>query len=78
MQAPQKSPTRKKFLQWGAAIIASAAMLKLVPGKKKEKPDTITMLTEDGKLVEIDRKAIAGTKRRNITGPELKDWVKNK
>ena len=34
------------------------------------------MLTQDGKLVEIDRDMMPGSKRK-IADPELKVWVKN-
>jgi hypothetical protein len=78
MEASQKSPSRKKFLLWTAAILSSVTVLKFLPGTgtKKKKSDTVKMLTQDGRLVEIDRDMISGSKRK-ITDPELKSWVKN-
>ena len=78
MQDLQKTPGRKKFLVWAAMVLSSIAVLKLIPAAKQKKNDTVKMLTEDGTLVEIDRDKIPGTKRKNITDPELKAWVKNK
>ena len=75
MQESQKSPTRKNFLLW-AAVLSAATLLKFIPGTKKERKDTVKMLTQDGTLVEIDRNRIPGSKKRNITDPELKVWVK--
>ena len=78
MQDLQKTSGRKKFLVWAAMVLSSIAVLKLIPAAKQKKNDTVKMLTEDGTLVEIDRDKIPGTKRKNITDPELKAWVKNK
>ena len=75
MQESKQSPTRKKFLLW-AAVLSAATFLKFAPGTKKEKKDTVKMLTQDGTLVEIDMDRIPGSKKRNITDPELKVWVK--
>jgi hypothetical protein len=45
----------------------------MIPAKKKK--DTVKMLTQDGRLVEIDKHMIAGSKRK-ITDTELKSWVR--
>ena len=76
MATSDKISSRKKFLQWGAALISSVTVLSLLPSKKKAAPQTVKMLTEDGKLVEVDMTSIAGTKRKNITDQELKSWIK--
>ena len=74
MEQTQNKSSRKKFFVWGLGIIASVTALKfIIPGKKKK--DTIKMLTQDGKLVEIDVNRISGRKRK-ITDTELKTWVK--
>ena len=36
------------------------------------------MLTRDGKLVEVDREKIIGSKRKDITDEQLKNWVHKK
>ena len=77
MEQKQNASTRKKFLLWGLGILSSLSALKYMSSStKKKKKDTVKMLTQDGKLVEIDRDMIPGSKRK-ITDPELKVWVKN-
>ena len=76
MQSSQGSPSRKKFLLWTAAVLSSASIFKFFSGREKKKSDTVKMLTEDGTLVEIERDRIPGSKKRNISDPELKAWVK--
>ncbi|CAN5420046.1 hypothetical protein BH10BAC3_BH10BAC3_28260 [soil metagenome] len=75
MKVSEKSSSRKTFLQWTAAVLTTATILKLFPGIKKNKKDTIKMLTQNGTLVEVDRNLMPGTKRK-ITDPELKSWIK--
>ena len=76
MEQKQNPSTRKKFLLWSVGILSSLTALKYISPSKKKKKDTVKMLTRDGKLVEIDRDMIPGSKRK-ITDPELKVWVKN-
>jgi hypothetical protein len=76
-----KAPSRKKFLLWSAAILSSLTVFKFISGNKKKKNagagETVTMLTQDGKLVEVDRKLLASSGKR-ISDEELQKWVKNK
>ena len=76
MQESQKNTSRKKFLLWTAAVVTSVTALKFIPGTKKKKSDTVKMLTQDGTLVEIDIDKIPGSKRKNVTDPELQAWIK--
>ncbi len=77
MEQPTKSPTRKKFLFFGAAILSSLAFFKIFPKHKKQKKETVKMLTQDGRLVEIDKTFLASSKKK-IDNKELQEWVKNK
>jgi hypothetical protein len=70
----QQKPTRKKFLIWGAAVLSSFSLLKIFGNKQQEKNETIKMLTQDGKLVEIDKKLLASSTKK-ISDEELKKWV---
>ena len=81
MQQPTTS-TRKKFLLWGAALISSFTVLKIFISSKK--PDTkargivtgkVKMLTQDGRLVEIDEKLLASSGKK-VTSEELQQWIK--
>ena len=68
-----KNSSRKKFLILGLSAITFFSVFKFVrPSQKKKK---VKMLTQDGKLVEIDQDMISGSKRK-ITDPELKAWVR--
>ncbi len=74
MDIQNKKQGRRKFITWG---VASAAMLTavkyFVPGKPKM--ETVKMLTEDGKLVEIEIASIPA-KKKKITNGELQNWIK--
>ena len=79
MDQPSNSPSRKKFLLWGTTLFSSLVLLKFLPGSKKLKnepeTETVKMLTQDGKLVEIDKKLLASTGNR-ISNEELQKWIK--
>lgn len=77
MQEFQKNQSRKKFLVWGATVLSSVTVLNFFTGTRKKKPETVKMLTQDGKLVEIDPKLLASGGKK-ITDKELQQWVKNK
>jgi hypothetical protein len=69
-----KNPSRKKFLLWGATILSSVTVLKFISGGKKKKSETVKMLTQDGKLVEVDIVALSA-KKKKITNTELQNWI---
>jgi hypothetical protein len=74
-----KAFSRKKILLLVAAVLSSLTVFKFISGKKKNEPvsETVKMLTQDGKLVEIDKKLLASSDKK-ISNEELKKWVKNK
>ncbi len=72
MTEPTKRNSRKKFLLWATAAISSFAAFKIFRTEKKR--DTVRMLSQDGKLVEIDRSLLAGGKK--ISDKELQQWIK--
>jgi hypothetical protein len=75
MQQPTDNSSRKKFLWWGTAALASLTALKFWGrSPSKEKKETVKMLTQDGHLVEIDKALIASGKK--VTDKELQQWVK--
>ena len=75
MQEAQPSTSRKKFLLWSATILSSATLFRFNNVPKKKKNKTVKMLTQDGKLVEIDRKLLVSPGKK-ITDKELQQWVK--
>jgi len=75
MTQSNTNPTRKKVLLWGAAVISSLTVFKFFNRFKPEKKDTVKMLTQDGKLVEIDKNLLAQSGKK-ISNKELQNWVK--
>lgn len=74
MATENKNQTRRKFITWGvasAAVIAAVKFFKTSPPKTK----TVKMLTQEGKLVEVDIAAIPD-KKKKITNGELQNWIK--
>ncbi|MBK7468707.1 MAG: hypothetical protein IPJ43_19050 [Saprospiraceae bacterium] len=55
MKLNQKLSSRKNFLKLGAALVASASLVKIFSFYRSKKNETIKMLTQDGKLVEIKK-----------------------
>ena len=81
MKSLQQSPGRKKILQWGLLTLASFAAFRFLKGNKKiscaPPPETVKMLTQDGRLVEIDKNLLAAGGQK-ITNEELKHWIQEK
>jgi nicotinic acid mononucleotide adenylyltransferase len=82
----KESPSRRKFVLSVAVLSAFAAVLAAVripfPGKKNKiacapesKKKMVKMLTQDGRLVEIDE-ALLNANRKKITNTELQHWIK--
>ncbi len=82
MEQTTKTPNRKKFLIWGATLLSSLTILKFLPGNKKHlnvpAGRTVKMLTQDGKLVEVDIENISCGKRKKVSDDQLKTWVNSK
>lgn len=76
MEQNQNTTSRKKFFLWGLGIISSITALKLILPKKKN-PTTVKMLSEDGKLVEVDISKIKKTGVK-VSDKDVITWVKNK
>jgi len=74
MQQPTNHPNRKKFVRWGAALLTSLAAFKLFTPKKKPRKPIVQMLTQDGRLVIVDRDQVVNGKK--ITDTELQQWIK--
>ena len=66
--------SRKKFLFLGLSAVALFSVFKFSFPKNRKKKNTVKMLTQDGKLVEIDQEMIKSSKKK-ITNAELRDWV---
>jgi hypothetical protein len=74
-----KPVSRNKFLLWGAGALAAVASAKFFffPGPKKEKTSTVKMLTQDGRLVEVETDALTG-KGTKASVEQVQNWVHKK
>jgi len=79
MNPQNRTHSRKQFIGLGISATAFFAALKFwSPSKKKKKSNrTVTMLSQDGQLVEVDVSAIS-SKRKKITNKELQNWINKK
>ncbi len=69
--------TRRKLVSWlGVLSLFTMAGAAFRPWKNKPS-GTVKMLTQDGKLVEVDAAFLAAAKKK-ISDKELQNWVKNK
>lgn len=71
----KKTTSRKKILLWVTAILSSLIAMKYVPFSKKNKKQTVKMLSQDGELVEID-KALLASSGKKISDTELQNWIR--
>ena len=74
MVTENKNQSRRKFIAWGVASAALFSAIKFLR-PSPQKTETVKMLTQDGKLVEIDMAALPSQKKR-ITNKELQNWIK--
>ena len=72
-----KPVSRNKFLLWGASALAvvTTARFFFRPGAKKQKTATVKMLTQDGKLVEVDISKLP-QKNSKASMEQVQNWVK--
>jgi hypothetical protein len=84
--AQTNSPSRRKFV-WGLGILSSFAAFAAATSfpffskknsiliKPEGKKKTVKMLTQDGRLVEVDEALIVASKKK-VTNTELQHWIK--
>ncbi|MGZ3846407.1 MAG: hypothetical protein ACXVBH_10155 [Flavisolibacter sp.] len=76
----EKNVSRKKFIAWAVGLGSVAV---LVPpffkssSKKRSKSTTTRMLTQDGKLVEVDIANIPA-KKRKLGLADIHGWIRKK
>jgi hypothetical protein len=78
MEKNNKELSRKKFLFWGlgiSTVFVLPAFLRFT--KKAPPPKTVKMLTQDGKLVEVEIQKITGTKTK-ISNKDIHNWIAKK
>ena len=78
MEKNKKDLSRKKFLFWGlgiSSVFVVPSFLRFT--KKTPPPKTMKMLTQDGKLVEVEIQKVSGTKTK-ISNKDIHNWIANK
>jgi hypothetical protein len=79
MEQITKTGSRKKFLLWGTALLSSLTVFKFITGNRRKKTvehnETVTMLTQDGKLVQVDKKLFTSPGKK-ISNEELQKWIR--
>ncbi len=74
MNIEVKRQNRRKFIIWGVASAVVFSAVKFIFPSKKNK--TVKMLTQDGKLVEVNIASLP-QKKKKISNMELQNWIKN-
>ena len=78
IQSANKPVSRKKFVSWTAAIFSGLAALKFLTHSAPRKGrSTMKMLTQDGRLVEVDVSRLS-SKRKKIKDEDVHRWVQRK
>lgn len=77
MEKNKKELSRKKFLFWGLGISSVFVLPAFLRFKKTPPPKMVKMLTQDGKLVEVDVQKISGTKTK-INNKDIHNWIAKK
>jgi hypothetical protein len=78
MNTEKTTVSRKKFIGWGlgiSSVLVLPAFLQF--GKKKPKTNTAKMLTQDGRLVEVDLSKLP-VNRKKANHEEIHHWITNK
>jgi hypothetical protein len=79
MENERKDVSRKKFLFWGigiSSLLAVPAFLRPSKNKKKDSK-TVKMLTQDGRLVEVEVNNLP-SKKKKISDAGIHTWVNKK
>ena len=80
----KKIQTRKKFIGVGITAAAMLTAFRFFLPEKKTETGTVKMLTQDGKLVEVDTKKLQEiekllcVKSKKISNDQLQNWVYKK
>ncbi|MEO8884988.1 MAG: hypothetical protein ABI367_02925 [Mucilaginibacter sp.] len=79
MENNNNQPSRRKFM-WGVGVLSllvaagSALKFPFLNKKAAVKGKTVKMLTQDGKLVEVDA-ALITSARKKATNSDLQNWI---
>mgnify|MGYP001306255360 CR=1 FL=1 len=74
MEQQNEQASRKKFLKWSLGMISVFAGAGFLFRKTPKPAQTVKMLTEDGKLVEIDVSNIP-TQKQKLKAGQIHTWI---
>jgi hypothetical protein len=77
MNNDSKIHTRRRFIGIGAVTALMFAFFRFFIPHKKRKTETTKMLTQDGRLVEVETTKLP-RKRKRIADADIQTWVKRK
>ena len=77
MEKEIKGLSRKNFLSWSIGITSILAIPAFFKTKRKKESQKVKMLTQDGRLVEIDVENIPA-KKGKIKDADIHTWVNKK
>jgi hypothetical protein len=77
MEPENKNVSRKNFLSWGIGLTSLLAIPAFFRSAKKKDLKAVKMLTQDGKLVEINVRNIPA-KKGKIKGNGIFSWINKK
>jgi hypothetical protein len=78
MEKQLKNFSRKKFLSWGLGITSFFALPAFFRfSKKKKEAQKVKMLTQDGRLVEVNVANIP-EKKKEISETDIHTWINKK
>jgi hypothetical protein len=74
----KKPVSRKKFVLWTAGILSAVTALKFFArSAPQKKTRTLKMLSQDGKLVEVEISKLP-SKRKRIKDDDVHAWIQRK
>ena len=77
MDNTHKKQTRKRFIAIGISTAALFTAFRFFIPRKKKKSEKIKMLTQDGRLVEVEVSKLS-SKRKKIKDADIHTWVQRK
>jgi len=72
-----KPASRKKFVLWTVGILSAFTAVKYFSRPAQRNKTTVKMLSQDGKLVEVDYSKLS-QKKIKIKDAEIHKWIKRK
>ena len=77
MKIEESKVTRRKLVGWLGVFSLTTMVGAAFKTWNNTKPKTVKMLTQDGRLVEVDA-SILSSGNKKISDNELQNWVKSK